>query len=190
MVEVNCSTEVLREMIRLLNGARTVVIFRCSLVRVIFVSIVVRWVINVFTSLTALAVDCVCNNTVLRFVFAARCVVFVRLIFFVEIKFFFSNGSVRRNVFVVCFAAVRVFFIVVLIESVLNCCALTLRWVSIICLFSVAREVLVFVRLVSYGRGSMRNSKSFCLIVWLSVIVSFIMRSLIFGIILMVFVDA
>lgn len=166
-----------------------VVIFRCSLVRVIFVSIVVCWVINVFTSLTVLAVDCVCNNTVLRFVFAVCCVVFVWSIFFVEIKFFFSNGSVRCNVFVVCFAAVWVFFIVVLIESVLNCCVSMLCWVSIICLFSVVREVLVFVRLVLYGCGSMWNSKSFCLIVWLSVIVSFIMWSLIFGIISMVFVD-
>ena len=172
------------------NGARTVAISRCSLVRAISASTAARWATSASTPLTALAADCACNNTALRSASAARCAVLARSTSSAETKPSFSNGSVRRNVSVACFAAARAFSTVALTESAPNCCASTLRWVSIICLSSAAREASAFARLASYGRGSMRNSKSPCFTAWLSVTASSTMRPLTSGTTSMVSADA
>ena len=172
------------------NGARTVAISRCSFVNAISASTAARCATSASTPLTELAADCACNNTALRSASAARCAVLARSTSSAETKPSRSSGSVRRNVSLACFAAARAFSTVALTESAPNCCASTLRWVSIICLSSAAREASAFARLASYGRGSMRNSKSPCFTAWLSVTASSTMRPLTSGTTSMVSADA
>ena len=172
------------------NGARTVAISRCSLVRAISASTAARWATSASTPLTALAADCACNNTALRSASAARWAVLARSTSSAETKPSRSSGSVRRNVSLACFAAARAFFYrgINRVGTKLLCVNATLGEHN---LLIQRREGGFSFRQIGFVRARVDAEQQIALLTaWLSVTASSTMRPLTSGTTSMVSADA